>query len=200
MSVAAAGAFSDSDFNPRENAVEEERAADEHSVRTSDMSISSFSNHEAESSSSSSSSSNSSLLPGPGGVRARGPVVRSGVPEIRLDIPGRGSVRHNTVLSFFRAVCCRHPNCNRQRTAEPSEHPSRSGQGRPLGFLVAWLLQDEHVSAKLRHADSNAPSLQSRQEARQYLKGLCGHEAYSEFAENECPLKDGEAEEPEGLP
>ncbi|CAE7439801.1 HIS7 [Symbiodinium sp. CCMP2592] len=148
-------------------APEGEADADAHSVRTSDMSISSFDAGDAEESDgsqgSSDSSSSSSSQDGAGGAPRRAEVLprREAVPELRLDIADRGSIRFNTVLGYFRAICTRHPNCTRQRTSEGSNHPSRTAQGRPLGFLAAWLLEDTHVNAKETHP-SNAPSLQSR--------------------------------------
>ena len=99
----------------------------------------------------------------------------------------------------FEAVC---PNrqlsglhdckCSMVRTAKPS---TKGAQGRPLGFLAAWLFNafDIDPATKAAH-QAHRPSLEEREVARVTFRNL-----FPEFAlleERERPRRADEGEEP----
>ena len=58
---------------------------------------------------------------------------------IVVDVP-RGQIVYYDSTKRFVALCNQHPGCSRERTAMASKNILRfPGQGRPLGFLKAWL-------------------------------------------------------------
>jgi hypothetical protein len=86
-------------------------------------------------------------------VNASGPPPEEGVVAPPLELARRGrhqpadavvEVVSGTIKLYQRthrmvAECNRHPPCFLTRTIVGSAVPARSGQGRPLGLLVAWL-------------------------------------------------------------
>ena len=71
----------------------------------------------------------------------------------------------------------------------------QSGKGRPLGYLAAWLMVASDQSDHAHYA--HEPTLEKRKEAREVLKTLVGAAALMAL---ERPQREGEPEEPEGLP
>ena len=121
-----------------------------------------------------------------------------GEPEERFALGERGSIRYNRQSRYFRAVCSRHDCCSKQRTAVASARASRSGQGRPLGLLAAYLMDaGEHGSAKTHVA--GAWDLASRQAGRNFLRES-DPQKYVEFTGFERSRVEGEAEEPPSIP
>ena len=75
--------------------------------------------------------------------------------------------------------------------------PGRSGQGRPLGLMVAWLRQGYVALGQPSHKDvfvGALPSKEERMDAREWLYALPGGRAFSETFER--PRRAGEDEEP----
>jgi len=94
---------------------------------------------------------------------------------------------------------CGDPNhgidCNKSRTSH-SGH--RRSQGRPLGFLLAWIMQGDEHAARHDHVHfSRAPSKRSRKYARALLMTFYGADL---IAELERPKRDDESDEPRGCP
>ena len=180
------------------------------SPRTSDISISSFeqdpeSGEDApaeacglpsgDAGSSSSSSGGSAV---PARRELQGPR-RAGVPELRFHVADYGEIRFNTVSQYYRAICAQHDQCARQRTCAASDKIARRGQGRPLGLLAAWLLDQSHSSSR-DHVRAPVPTLSERQAGRNFLKSLCSGSEYEDFAQHERVRAGGEPEEPARVP
>lgn len=88
--------------------------------------------------------------------------------------------------------------CHLSRTAKQSSNPARHGQGRPVGKLLAFLLDqhtwpcnDNHVYALFSRA--------SRVEARAYLSTLAGPDVIG-ILSSERPKRSGEEDEPMEVP
>ena len=84
----------------------------------------------------------------------------------------------------------------RTKDASPNAHRRGkfAGQGRPLGLLMAWILDGHrpHLLDQKMHLKHKV-SLQARQAARNYLKGLDGA---AHLLEMERERRDDEEEEP----
>ena len=83
---------------------------------------------------------------GADGVEARAaPALARGVGDV-FELPGLGDIRYYADRSVLQAKCANplHGDCRITRTTKPHPsnagvHTARGGQGRPLGFLTAWL-------------------------------------------------------------
>lgn len=129
------------------------------------------------------------------------PKPRDRISAESLSIPGCGVIRYLPATSVLIAACDHpgHGDCRRQKTVSASNTntPKGQGQGRPLGFLVAWLREQCNHDDRAKHVRFN-PSLAQRQNARQWLfsHDLAGAEA-SEFSQQfERARRAGEEEEP----
>lgn len=94
--------------------------------------------------------------------------------------------------SRFFTVCSAHEACTRTRTSNPSER--KKAQGRPLGYMAAWLLapaatKEEHIRI--------VPSHEDRAQARRLLRALAP--GFEELESYERPQEQDEESEPEGL-
>ena len=88
--------------------------------------------------------------------------------------------------------------CKIQKAAYVSPLASRKAQGRPLGYLVAWLLKASSAPTLLQHSVVRI-SLEERKAAREYLKGLVGtHPAAQQLLGCEKPPHGPEPEEAQG--
>ena len=88
--------------------------------------------------------------------------------------------------------CC-HGLCRMDRTANASRIAAKSHQGRPLGFLIAWLLRSHrHATRKDHFYDREIPHAE-RASARQWAKT---QPAIEFFLDKERHVKRGEPEEP----
>jgi len=88
---------------------------------------------------------------------------------------------------YFVAVCTHkdHQGPNHCKTSRVSYHGKKKGQGRPLGYLMCWLLQmaPDYHGARPRHRDDHVkpdtvfkPTLAARKAARAKLMLLDGAE------------------------
>ena len=84
--------------------------------------------------------------------------------------------------------------CVLTRTCRPGP---KKAQGRPLGFLAAWLLSHEASATQHDHVFNCRPSRERRRQARRDLSRSPNLPA---FLIKERPKRDGEESEPEGDP
>ena len=105
----------------------------------------------------------------------------------------------------FIAVC-KHPghyDCVLTRTAKGSPWEGRAGQGRPLGYLVAWCMAcdsgapDKAAHNKIGQELRKAPGFEQRDAARAWFYL---HERGQAFMAKERPRREGESEEPPYIP
>ena len=96
---------------------------------------------------------------------------------------------------YFTAMCDLHHRCVMTRTSSAGRRP---GQGRPLGFLTAWLAAAATHHSKEEHfLKDHYPTLAERQAARASLRDRDGG---ADLLEQERPLRAGEEKEPEVFP
>ena len=131
----------------------------------------------------------------------RAPVIDRNMNPDQIDVPG-GNLRFYTKKQEIVAHCTEHSeDCRKARTVKPSSAPSRSGQGRPIGLLVAWLNDpDSHACAQgisAAHTRTSVPRYQDRLTAREAFNQIPGS---SIFAQHERPRRANEDEEPMSIP
>lgn len=126
--------------------------------------------------------------------------------EIRVIVP-TGKITWYRHDGRFEAVCRQHQlegsgegcMCRMTRTSRPSAR--KSAQGRPLGFLGAWLAASQSHDDRDSHRSklwlATGISRQNRMAARAYLRQLPGG---AELLACERPKAQNEESEPEGLP
>ena len=123
--------------------------------------------------------------------------TRSGT-EVKLSLGALGSIHYYPKSNTFTAFCAAHKNehssdCRKSRTSKASAQ--RPSQGRPLGFLVAWLQEANQHADKSEHVHVSHPSLQACRDGRRHLVGL--GDDVQEFLAFERPKRSGEPDEPE---
>lgn len=111
-----------------------------------------------------------------------------------------GQIKYGSAGGILSAHCLNpsHGLCRLQRTVRASEH--RPSQGRPLGFLIAWLWRGHlHESRESHFADriGDVVTFDDRCAARVWAEGS---EAMAFPLSKERPLRPGEAPEPTGNP
>ena len=144
---------------------------------------------------SSSSSSSSSSGAAAGGVAADEVAVALAVVIPGSDLKGQIHITELGDRREMYAVCpCKgtHGACIKTRTCNPGR---RRGQGRPLGYLAAWLRESTHADLATK-ADHMAftPSVAQRRAARASLVGADDVLRYTAF---ERPREAGEGSEPD---
>ena len=127
----------------------------------------------------------------------REPRVRLGpaaAPQntIRVEVPGHGALIYYTSSNVIQAHCRRdgHSDCWRERTCAAGR---RKGQGRPLGFLTAWLLQGAARISGQEHVHRSRATHAERVAGREHLATL---EGSGQLFDKERERVDGEPEEP----
>ena len=123
------------------------------------------------------------------------PITRARA-EIYADVPG-GKITYYSTKSFYSGTCSNvaHGRCVVSRSAEPGR---RACQGRPLGFITAWLQQGETLATRAEHWNRTTwPSHAQRARAREDLTQWSGG---AELLLFERPLRPDEATEPEECP
>ena len=125
--------------------------------------------------------------------RARAPGLLRDRATCTLLVPNRGTIRYYEKSQSMVAFCDRCAgDCRKSRTVKANAQ--RPSQGRPLGFLLAWLEAAEEYGG--RAADHNVlclPLHAARVAARNDCRALLG---YDVLAGKERRRADGEAEEP----
>lgn len=100
-----------------------------------------------------------------------------------LIIPGFGDLRYNPKSKALVAHCnhCKHGDCRRQRTSVLGKSAAlfgaaANGQGKPLGLLMAWLLEQNDFRTRREHVSNSLVPLRhnKRVEGRNYLKNIPG--------------------------
>lgn len=123
--------------------------------------------------------------------------------ELALDIPDVGQIRYNYMDEYFRAKC-NHPDhgtaCLRRRSAVESGRGTSTkksaGQGRPIGSLVAWLLQANKFPDQKSHVKAAVASKHARVAGRR----LCMQQpAAEDMVQFERKQREGESSEPEDI-
>ena len=124
--------------------------------------------------------------------RAAASRVRSGT-EVRFSLEGLGEIHYYPTSQQFTAFCTipEHLDCRKSRTAKASDR--NKSQGRPLGFLVAWLKQGTSYPNKKEHVHYCSPNYSNRCEGRQHFNTLPGANS---FAKYERIQREGEDPEP----
>lgn len=118
-----------------------------------------------------------------------------------LSVPGCGLIRFLPGQNVLVAVCDHpgHGDCRRQKTLASSSTGTQRGlgQGRPLGFLCAWLRQQMDHDDRERHVRFN-PSFDQRKLARQWLvTNVAEASSFSQQHERAC--RAGEDAEPKSI-
>lgn len=124
-----------------------------------------------------------------------------GAAECTLVLPGWGRISYYASKEAFEARCCQADHgrsCAKTRTARPSA--SKRQQGRPLGYLAAWLMTP--CSTKDQHARVDTVDEGLTYEQRAVVRALLReeHEEFAELEGFERDQRDDEIEEPEQCP
>ena len=123
----------------------------------------------------------------------------------KVKIGTYGWIHYEERQQKLNAHCAKHrcEKCRADRLSCGSEHPNRRGQGRPIGFLVAWLLEGDELHSKADHGRDCKEQLsgiggwEARVYARDWAKTLPGMDAV--FAVERAKYDDEESE-PETIP
>jgi len=118
-------------------------------------------------------------LPGDGGLLAYFPASQNFVAMCLQDDHGNDNER---------------ASCRRVRTAVPGR---ARGQGRPIGFLLAWLADSSHASRDSHVAHRGRYPLAQRRELRQAFINRSSDPQIAGLLSRERPLRPGEPEEPD---
>ena len=111
--------------------------------------------------------------------------------DIMMHLPEGGSIHYYQKGNRMVAFCPRCENdCRRRRTLNYTAE--RPHQGRPLGMLLAWLIDAKNCASRAEHQQLCLPSRAQRQHARDTCRRL---PQYVDLASKERQLRDGEAEE-----
>jgi hypothetical protein len=129
-------------------------------------------------------------------------VHATGKADAFFDFPPWGKISYYDRYSRFEATCHEahsgHQACRLSKLSYPGANPA---QGRPVGLLAAWLkLSDVGVSSRYEHLNPFTMALATQEvrlEARECVAGMPGGPELLSF-ERAC--RDGEPQEPEGLP
>ncbi|CAE7476862.1 unnamed protein product [Symbiodinium sp. CCMP2592] len=81
----------------------------------------------------------------------------------RIRIARKGFLVHYPAESCLVAVCLKHKDCRKKRTLLAGR---RGGQGRCLGFLMAWLNASADYDSQQSHVNAFTTTLQARREGR----------------------------------
>lgn len=99
----------------------------------------------------------------------------------------------NTALRAELSGCCLE-HCDRCRREKVSHGGRGAGQGRPLGYLVAWLQRGaQHESQRAHMEEETTIDLESRRAGRLWLRAF---PSSAPLFAGERPLRDGEEDGP----
>lgn len=122
---------------------------------------------------------------------------RKEVAEVTVVVPDLGDLRYNPRTNCITAHCSsgQHGDCRKQRTckAAASRNVLVNGQGRPLGYLMAWLQEQNKHNTCYDHVHYAQPLERDRVAGRVLFMTLPGAEQFSLFERNRV---DDEADEP----
>lgn len=134
------------------------------------------------------------------------PEARRGHATASVTFPFQGSISFYENKAIFQATCFAPGHrdggrCVKTRTSQAGA--SRPQQGRPLGYLVAWLWQQNAFPDRQGHFDCDSRRGTELSNAERLVARSCARAEYPDFAtleSHERPLRVGEAEEPELCP
>jgi hypothetical protein len=114
------------------------------------------------------------------------------------DVVAEECIKYNPARDEFYAVCkdLRHGRCVATRSAHGGR---RAAQGRPLGFLAAWVVKGDSCSDRAQHMTLQ-PSQADRLAARSDLAQPLQEGLLADFLAKERARREDEAEEPEACP
>lgn len=132
---------------------------------------------------------------GGGGAEGEGPSRRPA--DEYFSVPG-GEIRFYSRTGRFVGHCENVAHGRQCRREKLSSSGRNRPQGRPLGYLMAWLAQGDAHASQRDHMQGGAKiSLAERQAGREALRGING----SQFLfDAERPRRQGEGEEPDECP
>ena len=97
--------------------------------------------------------------------------------------------------------CAAHGKCIKEKTVNPSNWRSRERQGRPIGYLGAWLAKGLHNDTKADHwREAMEPTLADRNAFRAWLKTHSDNADVVGLLGFERAKRDDEESEPEHVP
>ena len=126
------------------------------------------------------------------------------VPAFLCVAVDNGLIKYYATTKSFVAECTWHARCDkcaRTRTAvgalrvRADAVGPRAGMGRPIGHLVAWLMDVPMVAARNYHVHEFQPTLLQRQQARDVFAALPSPDV-AVMLSMERELRDGEPDEP----
>lgn len=146
------------------------------------------------------------LSSGPGGAASSsGDIAADAVasqgrsPALAVTFVPGGKLSCYSGRAIVEAVCSNpaHGKCVMTRTLMASSTPGRAGQGRPLGFLAAWLAAGLDAPTKAVHWAASGVAKSNRQAARSALRAAPGGDALLSL---ERVRREGEDSEPDEVP
>lgn len=131
-----------------------------------------------------------------GQAAQRGSGTRGAAEEVLFACEG-GVLTFYESSGNFAATCDNpaHGRCILTRTSKASERSNRRGQGRPLGYLAAWLATNDQDTREEHRAFM--PAIEERRRLRQEYSASV---AFKALESSERPPRAGEEEEPESVP
>ena len=126
-------------------------------------------------------------------ARPEGPRLRHDALYVRGPdgaIVGEIKVKPTSNDMFVR--CYKHRQCFKTKTLNASER--KLSQGRPAGFLAAWVLEADDWASASEHNRFCVPSMAKRSAARRALEQ---EPNFQDFGSKERPLRPGEGPEPD---
>lgn len=131
-------------------------------------------------------------------------AANRGAAAFVLFVPGGKVVyyggRHQNMVAMFENLT--HGRCVKTKTTKGASRqtPAARSQGRPLGYLAAWLARGAALDSKEDHwGPEGQPTKEERTASRANVKEMGGTDAMGLLA-SERPKRDGEESEPEVAP
>lgn len=134
-------------------------------------------------------------------IRPLHATARTRPGDMAFEVEGHGVLRWYNHKRQIVAQCKRlgHDRCFLTRTVERTECPLRGAQGRPIGFLIAWLLAGEDMT-RWAHVHGVKPTFEDRANARSAAAALVGDvPGLQELFDKERAPKASEGEGPEPI-
>ena len=109
-------------------------------------------------------------------------------------------IKYNPANDEFYAECRNPAHGKRCRSTRSAHEGRKRAQGRPLGFLAAWVLQAMDFPTAQAHQRNCKPSQADRSRARHALDKVGQQPLLHEFQGKERPPRAGKSSEPENVP
>ena len=123
-------------------------------------------------------------------------VARSTLNRTVFEVRGHGELHYYHMTHQMVAFCAlrndeHSDGCRKQMTTAPKSR----GSGRPIGFLVSWLMQASEHNSKQSHVHCSKPTYEQRLEARKFFETLPHHERFAAFEKAKRANEDSEPRE-----